>query len=137
MSGLWVATDLSPASTVAVAAALQWAQRTGDEVVLLHVVHDPVLAPALGNDVPGDLAKAREVLAKFAAAQAAGRPCRIDVRAADDVAAEIVRAAAEAAYLFVGSHGHSGWQRLRLGSIAMAVLRQSRVPVVCVPSPRT
>jgi len=132
---LVVATDLSPASTPAVDHALQWAQRLGASVTLLHVVHDPELAPALATDVPGDLADANRALGAFAARSAV--PCRVDVRTADDVAAAIAEAARGADYLFVGTHGRTGFRRLRLGSVATKVLRQSPAPVVCVPSPAT
>jgi nucleotide-binding universal stress UspA family protein len=132
---LVVATDLSPASTPAVDHALQWAQKLGASVTLLHVVHDPELAPALVTDVPGDVAEAKRALGAFAAQSRV--PCRVDVRTADDVAAAIADVARGADYLFVGTHGRTGFQRLRLGSIATKVLRQSPAPVVCVPSPAT
>lgn len=128
---LCVATDLSPASAAAVELAFAWAKPLGAQVLLLHVVHDPVLAPALADDVPGDRDRARTELQALAAR--AGVPCRVDVRTAEDVAATIVQAAAGSAYLLLGSHGRSGFQRLRLGSVATAVLRQSHVPVVCLP----
>jgi nucleotide-binding universal stress UspA family protein len=132
---LVVATDLSPASHPAVDHALLWASRLGASVTLLHVVHDPELAPALSNDVPGEVAAAKRALGAIAAR--ASVPCRVDVRAADDVAAAITAAARGAAYLFVGTHGRSGFQRLRLGSVATTVLRQSPAPVVCLPSSTT
>lgn len=132
---LVVATDLSPAAAPAVDHALRWAKQLGANVTLLHVVHDPELAPALANDVPGDVAAAKRALGAIAAQSAV--PCRVDVRTADDVAAAIAAAARGAAYLFVGTHGRSGFQRLRLGSVATKVLRQSPAPVVCMPSPAT
>lgn len=132
---LVVATDLSPAAAPAVDHALRWAKQLGANVTLLHVVHDPELAPALANDVPGDVAAAKRALDAIAAQSTV--PCRVDVRTADDVAAAIAAAARGAAYLFVGTHGRSGFQRLRLGSVATKVLRQSPAPVVCMPSPTT
>lgn len=132
---LVVATDLSPASTPAVDHALQWARKLGASVTLLHVVHDPELAPALATDVPGDVANAKRALDAFAAQSAV--PCRVDVRTANDVASAIAEAARGADYLLVGTHGRSGFQRLRLGSVATKVLRQSATPVVCVPTPAT
>jgi CPA2 family monovalent cation:H+ antiporter-2 len=126
-----VATDLSPAALSAEATALDWARALGAELVLLHVVHDPGLAPMLSRDVPGDKARAVEALQRLAAA--ADVPCQIDVRPAEDVAGEIVKAATGAAFLFVGSQGKSVLDRLRVGSVASAVLRRSPVPVVCCP----
>jgi nucleotide-binding universal stress UspA family protein len=135
MAELCVATDLSPGSAPAVDLACRWARALRASLVLLHVVHDPVLAPALGNDVPGDVAAAKQQLQQLADA-APDIACRVDVRTADDVVGTIVAAAAAADYLFVGSHGRSGFQRLRLGSVAAAVLRQCHVPVVCLPPVR-
>lgn len=134
MAELCVATDLSAAAAPAVELAFRWARSLQATLVLLHVVHDPELAPALGNDVPGDVATANRHLQQLAAA-AGDVACRVDVRTADDVVATITAAAAHADYLFVGSHGRSGFQRLRLGSIAAGVLRRSHVPVVCLPAP--
>jgi universal stress protein A len=130
---LCVATDLSPAAAPAVAMARHWAERLGAEVMLLHVVHDPELAPAFTADVPGDVAAARKELQALAGTFRV--PCHIDVRTADDVAVAIAQAARGCDYLFVGSHGRSGFQLLRLGSIATKVLRQSQVPVICLPPP--
>ena len=96
-------------------------------------MHDPELAPAFTTDVPGDVAAARKELQALAGTFTVS--CHIDVRAADDVAAAIAQAARGCDYLFVGSHGRTGFQLLRLGSIATKVLRQSQVPVICLPSP--
>lgn len=130
-----VATDLSPATEPVVDLAVRWAKQMQASIALLHVVHDPVLAPALTSDVPGEVATGKRTLQAMAART--GVPCRVDVRTADDIVAEIVAAAAKGDYLFVGSHGRSGFQRLRLGSVSAAVLRRSHTPVVCVPPGRT
>jgi nucleotide-binding universal stress UspA family protein len=135
MVELCVATDLSPAALPAVEMAFRWAHVMRASVLLLHVVHDPALAPAFTSDAPGDVVGAQKELERLAAQFAP--PSHIDVRAAEDVAKAIVDASAKCDFLFVGSHGRSGFQRLRLGSVAMAVLRQSRVPVVCSPPPRS
>jgi nucleotide-binding universal stress UspA family protein len=90
----------------------------------------------LTSDVPGDVAKARAALERAVKRLGEGLTCRAEVRTADDVAAEIVKASAAADYLFLGSHGRSGFDRLRLGSVAMSVLRHATVPLVCLPSRR-
>lgn len=131
---LWIATDLSPTSLRAVELGFAWARQVAGRIVLLHVVHDPELAPAFANDVPGEVAAARAALERQVAQFGAGLVCRAEVRTADDVVAEIQKASAAADYLFVGSHGRSGFQRLRLGSVAVALLRHSQVPVVCLPA---
>jgi nucleotide-binding universal stress UspA family protein len=126
-----VATDLAPSFERTIEHALLWAKAHEATVVLLHVVHDPELAPALASDVPGDLTRAQKVLQQIA--DRSDVPCRVEVRAADNVATEIVKASKNAAYLFMGSQGKSAFERLRLGSIATAVMRQSHVPLVCLP----
>lgn len=127
------ATDLSTAGHAAVARAIAWAEQTSSELTLLHVVHDPELAPALGDDVPGDVERARTALEEIAGS--AAPKCQVDVRAAEDVADGILAASAGCDYLFVGCQGKSALERLRLGSIATAVMRKSATPVVCCPSP--
>lgn len=97
--------------------------------MLLPVVHDPELAPALTGDVPGDQNKARAVLQKIT--DGASVPCRVDVRAADNFANEIVNAFSVAADVFIGSPGKSAMKRLRLGSMATSVMRQRQVPLLC------
>jgi len=130
-----VATDLSTSGLVAVNHAMTWAESMSATVVLLHVVHDPELAPALGDDVPGDVARARETLGEIA--RRAPVPTKVDVRTAEDVPGEIIKAAKDGgcAYVFVGSQGKSAFERLRVGSVATAVMRHSSVPVVCCPHP--
>lgn len=128
-----VATDLSTSGLVAVNHAMTWAEAMSASVLLLHVVHDPMLAPALANDVPGDIARAQEALDEIA--RRAPVPCKVDVRNAEDIAGAIVKAAEGSAYLFVGSQGKSAFERLRVGSVATALMRHSTVPVVCCPHP--
>lgn len=127
------ATDLSESGRVAVHHALRWAALAGAQLRLLHVIPDPELAPALSDDVGGDVVRARETLQKLADQHEVD--CEIDVRAAEDVAAEIVTATRDCDYVFVGSQGKSAFERFRLGSVATAVMRNSGVPVVCCPPP--
>lgn len=128
-----VATDLSRCADEAVNRAADWASRLGAELTLLHVVADPELGPAFVDDVPGDLARARETLDARAAALAV--TSRVDVHSAENVAEGIVAASANADYLFLGTQGKSPFERLRMGSVATQVLRQTKVPVVCCPAP--
>lgn len=129
---LCVATDLSPAAAGAARLAFDWAKRLGARVRLVHVVHDPDLAPALTSDVPGDVVRARAELAAMAASS--GVPCETEVRTGEDIVACILAAAGAADMLLVASQGKSFLQRLRLGSTAANLLRQSRIPVVCLPA---
>ena len=126
-----VATDLSPSADRAMQHALRWAKAHDATAVLLHVVHDPELAPAFGSDVPGDMRRATAALQ--AVAGASDVTCRVDVRSAEDLAGAIVEASKGCAYLFVSSQGKSAFERMRIGSVATKILRQAHVPVVCFP----
>lgn len=128
-----VATDLSASGAAATDHALKMAEKLGADVRLLHVVHDPLLAPAFTDDVAGDEARAREELQKIA--DTAKVKCTVQIVRAEDVAAKIVEASKDCDQVFVGSQGKSAFERLRLGSVAVKVMRQSTVPVVCCPHP--
>ena len=106
---LCAATDLSDSGLVAVRHALEWAR------------------------VGGDVERARATLQRLADEHEVASD--VDVRAAEDVTAEILRATGDCDYVFVGSQGKSAFERFRLGSVATAVMRQSSVPVVCCPPP--
>jgi nucleotide-binding universal stress UspA family protein len=130
-----LATDLSPIAVRTYAPATALARALGLRLVLLHVVHDPVLAPALASNPVQQAAAARAELDR-AATGLGLEGTAVDVRAADDVAAAILAAAGEhgAAYLALAAHGRSGLQRLRLGSVANALIRRSAIPLVCFPA---
>lgn len=128
---IYVATDLSASGNAAVALACAWAAKLQAELVLLHVVCDPMLGPAFTDDVPGDVARAKQELNAFAAKLTP--PARVLVQTAENVADAIVAATADGDFLFVGSQGKSAFERFRLGSVATQVLRRTTVPVVCCP----
>jgi nucleotide-binding universal stress UspA family protein len=99
------------------------------ELVLLHVVDgrrgEPVEQP-------------REALASFVAENTSDYdgPIRSEVRHGDAVA-EILAAGEreEPDLLLLGTHGRSGWQRLRLGSVAETVIREAPTSILVVPPP--
>ena len=126
-----VATDLEPGFERLVDHASEWAKAHQATLVLLHVVHDPELAPALSNDVPGDLQRAQTQLEEVA--ERIDPSCTVDVRPADKVGPEILKATEDADYVFMGSQGKSALERMRLGSVVTSVIRNSRVPIVCHP----
>lgn len=130
-----VATDFSPATAAMGAKAAHWASRLCQELVLLHVVHDPLLAPALTGNVHADVEEARRRLRTLAAGLPPGTMSAIEVQAADDVAEGILARVRrpEVQFLFLCSSSKSMLDRLRLGSIAAKVVRASPVPVVCCP----
>lgn len=134
MALIVVATDLSPAAAAAPVVAHEWARRLGAGLALLHVVHDPVLAPAFAQDVAEDVRAAQVALEQLACMLPDVAVAR-EVLSAEEVVPAIVDYVRQqrADWLFVGTHGRTGLQRLRLGSVAAQLVRQSPVPVVCVP----
>lgn len=133
---LLLASDLSPLADRITAPAADLCRRAGLGLMLLHVVPDPELAPALAQNVGRDVAEAQQHLQ----ALAAGLPvaASVEVRSSEDVVETILQCLQQkgAAFLAIATQGKTGWQRLRLGSVADALVRRSPVPVICFPSAR-
>jgi nucleotide-binding universal stress UspA family protein len=139
------ATDFSPASGPALAAALAWARRSGAPVVLLHVRTPP--SPFVGGRRPPasylelearDRRATRARLAQLVSrARRAGVPVRgEEVEGAPSEA--IARAARRhgACAIVMGTHGRGGLGRILLGSVAHGVLARATCPVLTVRSGR-
>lgn len=134
-------TDFSDFSAAAVSYATALARTAGGAVHLLHVATPfPVSAPY--SDLPGDprlyeaqRAYAEEGLAAAAAlVQAAGVPVTVEIRMGSPVH-EVRSAAADwqADAIVLGTHGHSGFERLVLGSVTEKLLRTAPCAVLTVP----
>jgi nucleotide-binding universal stress UspA family protein len=127
---LWP-TDWSEASERALEEAIAIAAYQRAQLLLLHVVELPDGKEAgwLHDDEPTEK-RFRELCERRPGTQDARRLIRHGV-----AAEEIIRATlAEGADLIVmSSHGRSGWQRLKLGSVAQKVLRQVPCPIFIVP----
>jgi len=64
-----------------------------------------------------------------------GRPSSVTVRAVVAMPAEaLIKAAADAELLVVGSRGVGGFRRLLLGSVSTQVTQHAQCPVVVIPS---
>ena len=132
--------DFSDASAEAVRQAAAWADAFDAEITLLHVV-EPVVYPEFYSvDVlPDNLmmrltTRSEEALDKAAAELIDGRGCTTLVevgRAADT----IVNLADPEQYdlVVMATRGLSGLEHVLLGSVAEAVLRRCRVPMLTVP----
>lgn len=133
-----VTTDLSPDAASAIPFARRLAQGLGVPTEVLHIVHAPVLAPALTQAPELDVRDAEAALRQTIDATDPGSTVRIEVRIATDVVAAILARAKEieAPFLVVAASGKTGWQRLRLGSTMHALLRHLACPLVCVPTNR-
>ena len=114
------------------------------KITLLHVVedlkaipHGSPFAPLLSSpELSEDLARAQKALEE----QSKALPDRYDVTieciAAPKLATGVAEFAAEHGVdlIALSTHGRTGFRHLALGSVAEAILRHSKVPVLCFPS---
>jgi nucleotide-binding universal stress UspA family protein len=138
-----VPTDLSPEGERALPHVLELARKLGAEVQLLHVVEDVATAPvgdvmARPVALPGtrqELKRARELLDERKKAL----PEAVQVGGEALSAPSVPRAIADYAsrngfdLIALSTHGRSGFRRMIMGSVAEAVLRHARTPVLVFP----
>jgi nucleotide-binding universal stress UspA family protein len=131
-------TDFSANSRIAFELACSLARDYGARLILLNV------QPAFVNDDPANLVRLPltedrdERLAKLTELQTEAAPITADsVLRLGDSADETVRVAEEhhCDLIVMGTHGRTGLRRFLMGSIAEAVLRQARCPVLTVKRP--
>lgn len=112
-------------------------------LVLLHVIENVGVAP-VGETFPAprflpgtqqELERARALLAERRARFPAGIEVVTETLVAPSVPHAIVDYAAKNGcdLIALSSHGRSGFRRLVMGSVAEAVLRSARVPVLVFP----
>ena len=133
--------DFSEGSRRALERAAVLARWYEAELVALHAVP---LVPALFPLAPGvshatlepfDVEAMARELETFTAGLAAKTP-RLQLMVRSGAAAPVILDLArelEADLLVLGTHGHSGFRRLRLGSVAEKVVREAPCPVLTVP----
>ncbi|HLV20975.1 MAG TPA: universal stress protein [Polyangiaceae bacterium] len=137
-----VATDFSELGDIALSQALQFAAERG--LSSLHVVHVAAgLGPLLKVDLPDNVhtvsaEQALDLLRRLADEVRAqhvpefeadkvhyyvrvGTPSTEVIRLADELSADLI---------VVGTHGRTGVRRLLLGSVAEAVVRHAKCPVL-------
>lgn len=145
MKTILVPVDFSALTGRLVARAADLAKAIKAKVVLLHVVHLQLGAAVF--DLETESASAllaameRTADAKLAALGRglARRGVEFRVRRLGGHPATVILEQARrsaAAYLAIGSHGHTAIFDLLLGSTASAVLRRARCPVLVVPAER-
>jgi nucleotide-binding universal stress UspA family protein len=138
-----VPTDLSKEGDRALPALAELAPRLGAEIVLLHVIENPLVRPLrAGAARTGYVAASPEQVEDVRPEleeRVRGFPADVQVRAevvtGPDVPAAIHGfAAAEGCdTIALSSHGRTGFRRFVLGSVAEEVLRGARVPVLVFP----
>ncbi|MBI4954403.1 MAG: universal stress protein [Myxococcales bacterium] len=135
-----VASDLSETADEAVRQAHGWARRTGRPLSVLHVMPNPVpIAPLAPQDAMEALERAPEVesqvldLLEQRVGRVTGRgPGRFAIALQRGGAAELILAEAErvGALLVIAPSRKSSLEAAIVGSVAEAVLEQTRVPVL-------
>ena len=139
-----VPTDFSECSEGAWALAKRVAGSLGSELVLAHVLVEPVAYgdPSIAADTTVELFEqgrkwVEDEIEKWAsAARAAGITVRTIVRTGLAQEEIVTLATDESAELIIiGTHGRTGLNRLLLGSIADRVIRFAPCPVLTVRTP--
>jgi nucleotide-binding universal stress UspA family protein len=139
-------TDLSDIGNAAIPYAYALLRGTGGVVELCHVHERGLPSPQYAYDVPRYLTKAeRDEIDKRLRALVPAEADRLGITTHVSVidggeAAEAIVAAAERLNVdavSLGSHGHSGLARAVMGSVAEAVVRRARRPVLIVPARRS
>ncbi len=137
--------DFSSATRGVIAVALDLARTTGGRVVLLHAVQHPVITTDYGltAEVLQQTIEANETAARRQIAHLekslADQGVAVTSRLAGGFAAgNIIEEAGKlhADYVVLGSHGHTAFYDLLVGSTTSAVLKKAPCPVVIVPPER-
>lgn len=140
-------TDFSDESARAYAQTADLAKRLGGSILLLHVIsslaipaHGAPFAPMQDEpDASAHLTEAKKALEKEKAkVEAVGPGVSVDTHAEATTAdiAEAVAAVAEqrsAMMIACSTHGRTGLRRLVLGSVAEAIVRHAKCPVLTFP----
>ncbi len=134
-------TDLSEESRRIFPAARALAKTDGARITLLYVLPDLVVtphgapfAPPIGSAGLAEQTDAARVEIERLS-QELGSKAEAVVIPGNDVAREVCRYAAENGcdLIVASTHGRTGFRRLMLGSVAEGILRNSTVPVLCIP----
>jgi len=140
ISTILAPTDFSSCSESAVRYAAGLARHLSATLVVIHVTDPPFhyrsygLTEATINQIHDDLRAAIDKQMNAVAQLCDGIKPQLEVRHGD-VAAEVVKfAEADGVDMIVlGTHGHSGFKHLLLGSVAEKIVRAAKCPVVTVP----
>jgi nucleotide-binding universal stress UspA family protein len=134
--------DFSPVSRRVIAEATALARAVRGRVVLLHVVQPPVIVGDYGmmlSDLARMTADSERASARHLARLKKSLQRHLPAVQADRrtgaAVLEIMNHAklVAADYLVLGSHGHTAFHDLLVGSTAAGVLKRARCPVVIVP----
>jgi nucleotide-binding universal stress UspA family protein len=131
-------TDFSSGSEASLRAARRLARETGARLIVLHVTPPEIVVEGIGA-VGVDQRADRDALEAIRARiEGPDLKCPVEVRLGrGEPAAEILRVADElgAGLIVMGTQGRTGLERILMGSVAEAVLRRARCPVLIGRSP--
>lgn len=130
--------DLSEVAAKAVAPAVDIARGVGDDLLLVTVLSRRLkadlaeLAETQNTNVPDMI----ESYLKSVAADAEGVPTSHSVVTGEEAADALIGFADDESIrmIVIATHGRSGIERWRLGSVTERVVRHSEVPVLVVPT---
>lgn len=130
--------DLSETAAEAIPPALDIARGVGDDLQMVTVLSRRLradlseLAETQNTTVPDMI----EAYLKSMSDRAAGVPSSHNVITGNDTATSLVRYARgdDIRMVVMSTHGRSGIERWRMGSVAERVVRHSHVPVMVIPT---
>ena len=133
---LIVPTDFSACSQPALAAAADLQQRSGAEVVLLHVTEPAYEGLRVQTgELHGQMKQAAEIALKKITAEHFSHAAKVRLLVKEGRPADVIcRVAAEEAAdaVIIPTHGHSGLKHVLLGSVAEKVVRHAPCSVLVV-----
>lgn len=144
MKTLLVPVDFSRVSRFVIAEALTLARATKSRIVLLHVVQPPTVVtdygPLLENVVQFTAEAEKDAGRHLARLKAKLKDGGIGVDTILKTGAPVVHIIEEAkrigpSYIVLGTHGHTAFYDLIVGSTTRGVLKRAACPVLVVPPP--
>lgn len=146
MKTILVPLDFSAVSRRVMDEATGLASVTNARIVLLHSVAPPPiivtdLAPLAGEamQLTNDLEKAADRHLRRTQRDLAARGIEVETVSTSGFPVTQILAQAKkvkADYIVIGSHGHTAFYDLVIGSVASGVLKRATCPVLVVPAPR-
>ncbi len=139
-----ISTDLSEQSLTAITPGFSLASKGTGKVYLLSVVEEfvaaphgaPLAPPVTPLDTDHRIADVKKSLEEWR--QSKGLNAEVVVLSSNDIAHAVTEFAEEkqADLLILATHGRTGFRHLVLGSVAEAILRHAKVPVLTFPRPK-
>jgi len=144
MKTILVPIDFSTVSAAVLKAGAALTLALKGRLVLLHVIPPPVITGEYGAVMP-DFAATMGAIEKATTTQLIRHQRKLRARGVASTVVQVIGAPTseiltqakrlKAAYIVMGSHGHSALYDLLAGSTATGVLRKSPCPVLIVPPP--